>query len=422
METPIIYNIFPRLAGNCQEWKDWASKARDMGFNWIYLNPFSKVGLSGSLYAVKDYFSVDDSFRTETVGSSTCFPELQDVLQEIHQMGLNVMFDLVINHTSIDSVLVEKHPEWYKKDEKGKFLHPSAIDPADARKVTTWGDLYEIDNEESPDLEGLYNYWEGLVDTYVNIGAGGFRCDAAYKVPGVLWKRLMERAEKVAGRKIPFFAETLGCTIEEVSALKDAGFSYLYNSGKYWNFDAPWAIEQHRMFGEIAPSVGFPESHDTSRLAKDVNDNLDVIKQRYLFGISWSEAFQITMGFEYGYHVKPDVVKMTRNDQESPRYDLTSFICNANRFKLSIPVLCEEGSFDNVTRFEAPTLVLEKKSNMGNDSIYIIINKDWENSQWTELPMEMELCRLHNADQVVFEASPRWIELSPAEVVFGRKI
>jgi hypothetical protein len=29
--------------------------AREMGFNWLYVNPFRDPGFPGSLYAVKDY-------------------------------------------------------------------------------------------------------------------------------------------------------------------------------------------------------------------------------------------------------------------------------------------------------------------------------------------------------------------------------
>lgn len=417
MVAPLIYNIFPRLAGALPQWKKWADSAKNMGFNWIYFNPFFTTGLSGSLYAIKDYFSVDPAF----VSSSEIkgIEELQETMLEIRQKGLKIMFDLVVNHTSIDCPLVKSHPEWFKLDEEGTPVHPQAIDPADARKITVWGDLYEIDNEESSDLEGLYNYWEGFIDTCVHLGASGFRCDAAYKVPAALWKRLITRAEKTAGEKVPFFAETLGCTLEEVEALKDAGFNYLYNSGKYWNFDASWALEQHASFGEIAPSVGFPESHDTPRLAEDVACNMKVAMQRYLFGMAFSEGFQITMGFEYGWTKKPDVVSMTADDQEGHCWDMTDFIRQANALKLSVPVMGEEGIFDNITRFEAPTIILKKSSRFGHAPLYIIINKDWNEKQWIEMPVNLEICRPFQGD-FEFRSSDRWIELDQAEVVFGR--
>ena len=83
------------------------------------------------------------------------------------------IMDLVINHTAIDSPLVEAYPSWYVRDEKGEVVHPSAIDPEDARKVTVWGDLAEIDNQKSEDLDRLWDYWRDLVRFYTMLGFEG---------------------------------------------------------------------------------------------------------------------------------------------------------------------------------------------------------------------------------------------------------
>jgi len=109
-----------------------------MGFNWIFLNPIHPPGLSGSLYAVKDYFAINPLFYPES-GQD---PEaaLRHFLEEADRRGIKVMLDLVLNHTAIDSPLVEEHPEWYAKEADGSIKHPGAIDPADATKVTIWGD------------------------------------------------------------------------------------------------------------------------------------------------------------------------------------------------------------------------------------------------------------------------------------------
>jgi hypothetical protein len=53
--VPVIYNLFPTLVGPPAEWLPHAERAREMGFNWLYVNPFRDPGFPGSLYAVKDY-------------------------------------------------------------------------------------------------------------------------------------------------------------------------------------------------------------------------------------------------------------------------------------------------------------------------------------------------------------------------------
>ena len=58
--------------------------------------------------------------------------------------------------------------------------------------------------------------------------------------------------------------------VRYVLALADAGFDYLFNSVKWWDFKRPWLLEQYEAFRHIAPSIGFPESHDTDRLVSEL--------------------------------------------------------------------------------------------------------------------------------------------------------
>jgi DNA polymerase III delta prime subunit len=57
----------------------------------------------------------------------------------------------------------------------------------------------EIDNAGSPDRERLWRYWLQLTEHYAALGFRGFRCDAAYKVPGELWQYLIERIAAFEG-------------------------------------------------------------------------------------------------------------------------------------------------------------------------------------------------------------------------------
>ncbi|NIR42417.1 MAG: alpha-amylase, partial [Gemmatimonadetes bacterium] len=111
----------------------------------------------------------------------------------------------------------------------------------DARKVTVWGDLAEIDYTDRPARAEIVDYWKELASYYTAIGFHGFRCDAAYKVPAEVWAEIVSAARATRDDVI-FCAETLGCKLEEVTALHDAGFDYLFNSAKWWDFKAPWLL------------------------------------------------------------------------------------------------------------------------------------------------------------------------------------
>ncbi|MBU1534615.1 alpha-amylase [Myxococcota bacterium] len=416
MSGPLIYNIFPLLAGKTDQWIKWADHARRMGFEWVYFNPVQNPGFSGSLYSIKDYYSINPLFLLNN--EETGYEEVELAFREIRQMGLRIMVDLVINHTAIDSPLVQAHPSWYKQNEEGEIEHPSAIDPADSRNVTVWGDLYEIDNDESPDREALWRYWTDFVLHMVRLGVQGFRCDAAYKVPALLWARLIKAANEETDNTVLFFAETLGCRLEEVALLKEAGFNYLYNSSKYWNFDSSWAIDQHEVFQQVAPSVSFPESHDTERLFISATEKEQVMKQRIAFTGAFSEGMQITMGMEYGWNKSCDVVTSRPGHQEAPSVNLVEFLHRFNTVRKRVPVLNEEGSFDPHVEFHKETIVLHKRSLHGDEGVFVIINKNWDQTQWVDLPFALYVLRVFHSGECS-EHPLEGLQLEPAEVVFG---
>ncbi|HEY9766397.1 MAG TPA: alpha-amylase family glycosyl hydrolase, partial [Chroococcales cyanobacterium] len=186
LEGARIYNLYPRLLGLIGNWVRHFDRIKGMGFNWIYLNPLHYPGFSGSLYSVKDYYSYNPMFFETTEGKKA-EQELRRLLAEAHRRGLKVMMDLVINHTAIDSVLVEEHPEWYQKNEDGSIKNASCLD---GLETVVWGDLAQLDNNKKENKEdrGLWDYWLNLVRHCLSLGFDGFRCDAAYHIPSDLWK------------------------------------------------------------------------------------------------------------------------------------------------------------------------------------------------------------------------------------------
>jgi starch synthase (maltosyl-transferring) len=358
-EPTLIYNLFPPLVGPIPRWEKHLELIARMGFTWIFLNPIHTPGLSGSLYAVKDYFGINPLF----------FPTLDEdpdaalghFLREATRRNLKVMLDLVINHTAIDSPLVVEHPEWYARDEAGHIKHPGAIDPADATKVTVWGDLAELEYWPPPDPEGLLHYWDMVITKYLRLGFLGFRADAAYKIPGEFWGRLIGMTKALEPR-LRFFAETLGCRLEECSQLATSGFDFLYNSSKWWDFRADWCLEQYNMFRLLAPSISFPESHDTERLAAESGGDPKVARLRYLFAAFFSTGLMMPIGYEFGFKKRLSVVTTRPQDWEPPAYDLCSYIAEVNRMKQTYPVLLEEGPMTRINSAnQAVTLLLKSR-------------------------------------------------------------
>ena len=385
MGGPLIYNLFPLLAGPLPAWSDHFDRIAAMGFDWVYVNPFHYPGFSGSLYAVKDYDRLHPLLAADGAEPAVL---LAAMTKAARGRGLAVMMDLVINHTARDALLVEAHPEWYRRDPDGELRSPRAVDPLDPRRFTVWGDLAEIDHDQPSTRAALVAYWSDLVEHHLRLGFKGFRCDAAYQVPVEVWRPLIAHARTV-DPDCRFFAETLGCTPEQVLGLEQAGFDYLFNSSKWWDFRAPWLLEQYDLYRQIAPTIAFPESHDTERLAVTLGDpEPDELERRYrfhyLFAAAFSTGVLMPMGFEYGCRERLDVVGSRPGDwawqTERPRLDLTGFIGAVNRMKAATPALNVEGPQRRITAPHTPVVGLLRLAGgdvaSSADAAIVLINPD----------------------------------------------
>jgi starch synthase (maltosyl-transferring) len=361
MDGPRIYNLFPLLAGPVTRWGGHLDRIARMGFNWVYLNPIQYAGFSGSLYAIKDPYAYNQVLSEGLRAGTPAFEKhLRCFIASAETRGLRVMLDLVINHTSKDAILAETHPDWYRHEEDGSLRSPSAIDPADARCLTVWGDLAELDYERPESREGLTVYWKRLLEHALSLGFSGFRCDAAYKVPAETWCTLINAARRARAETL-FCAETLGCRLAEIQGIAAAGFDLLFNSSKWWDYRAPWCLQQYEAHRHLAPSISFPETHDTPRLAEEAHGRPEILRQRYLFAAAFSAGVMIPMGFEYGARKKLDVVQTRVSDREPVACDLTEFIALVNVWKASTPVLNGEAPICVVSAPEEDVVRLHKR-------------------------------------------------------------
>ncbi len=128
----------------------------------------------------------------------------------------------------------------------------------------------------------------------------GFRCDAAYKVPGIFWARLIQRSRQMTPRRA-LWPKLSGCRLPEIKQVtRRLDLDLLYNSSKWWDFQATWCLERYQDNWQIAPSLSFPETHDTCRLITEAGGNKAVVRQSYLFAAFFSAGLLMPMGFEYG--------------------------------------------------------------------------------------------------------------------------
>ena len=368
-----IYNLYPRLYKNITEWGKRINIIAKMGFNSIYINSFHSIGSSRNLYAIKNYYEYNGDFFIKDTPPKD---QLIDFIKLCEKKDIVVIMDLVVSHSSIENELIKTNKNWYDLNENDDIEKPGSwLDG----KWTIFNDLASFNFDSSPDKENLWNYFLNLCKFYLDIGFKGFRCDAAYQVSSDFWNFLITRIKNEYNDTL-FLAETLGCTPVQIQSLSNCGFDYIFNSSKWWNFNDPWCLEQYELTRQIAPSISFPETHNTPRLMEDLKENKIAFLQRLYFSAIFSKGFMIISGFEYGLKNKIDSIQTNYKDWENTNFDFTENIKNILDIKKALKPLHEES-----------TIIIIEQSNWinvfcfvkdyENQKVMVCINKDINNNQ-----------------------------------------
>ena len=212
IRNKVIYQIFTRnyKDGTFRAVESDLERIKALGVDIVYFLPIQPCGVlhrkgtSGSPYAIKDYRSVSPELGT--------MEDFIRLTEKIHEAGMEVMLDVVYNHTSPDSWLSENHPEWFFRKAEGSF----------GNRIGDWWDVIDLDYANM-------ELWEYQIDTlkmwakYVD----GFRCDVAPLVPLDFWKRAKQEVETVRPGCL-WLAESVepefvtGCRKEGIPVLSDS--------------------------------------------------------------------------------------------------------------------------------------------------------------------------------------------------------
>ncbi len=126
-------------------------------------------GSIGSPYEVKDYFSIDP-----TLGTSQ---DLVTLVSTAHGLGMYVILDEVLNHTSWDNALIAQHPEYYLHCD-GNRSNTGSIEIG-ALNNGSFRDVAQLDYITQPDV-GLRPYIINMLVTQLQTyDIDGFRFDTA---------------------------------------------------------------------------------------------------------------------------------------------------------------------------------------------------------------------------------------------------
>ncbi len=169
-------------------------RIRAQGFDTIWVMgifPIGKRGAMGSAggspYSIQDYESIHPDLGTSQ--------EFKAFVSRAHRAGLRVIIDFVINHSSMDSKLLQEHPEFFIGRPAGEGPPPRGFfDIVDARgsrrwirhggydsygSLAFWEDTAQLDYSNPRLRRKMISIVEGWVRDYQ---VDGLRVDMAYQI------------------------------------------------------------------------------------------------------------------------------------------------------------------------------------------------------------------------------------------------
>ncbi|MFA6755207.1 MAG: alpha-amylase family glycosyl hydrolase [Bacilli bacterium] len=183
-KNKIIYQIYVRnftKEGTIKALIKKLPYIKSLGIDIIYLMPVFEIGVKdkkGSLgcpYSIKDYYKIDHN-----IGSND---DLKLLINETHNLGMEIIIDIVYNHTSRDSIILKEHPGWFLRDENDEIIN----------KCPDWSDVYDLDYSNNE----LIEYLTKVLEYYVSIGIDGFRFDVASMIPEKFYRYAFPKLYKM---------------------------------------------------------------------------------------------------------------------------------------------------------------------------------------------------------------------------------
>ncbi len=335
----VIYQIFVRnhtRAGTFQAVIEDLPRIKQLGVDVLYLLPIHPIGIKqrkgtlGSPYSIQDYRAISSDLGT--------MDDFSRFIRTAHEWGFMVFMDIVFNHTSRDSVLLQKHPEWFFRNSVGDF----------ANRVGDWWDITDLDYTMSKQL------WREMADIlcfYASMGVDGFRCDVASLVPLDFWKYARKEVHRVNSKMVWFSESVHGGFIKY---LRDQGIEAASESEIYQVFDMAYDYDIYPYYEdyllgkrplkdylealarqeEVYPAnyvkVKYADNHDFRRLASFVENDIAKFKNWLSFLFFQKGAMMLYAGIEFASDHLPNLFE---KDVKTAKTDVSALVSQLAKWK-----------------------------------------------------------------------------------------
>ena len=389
-DNAVIYQIYPLgLCGAPRQndgvqahrilrVKEWAAHIRELGATCVLFNPVFESDAHG--YDTRDYNRLDCRLGTKE--------DFQQVCAALHEAGLKVMLDGVLNHVgrgfwAFRDVQEKKWDSPYKDWFRISFDGDTGYH--DGFWYEAWEGCYELVklNLKNPAVrEHLFDAIRGWVRDY---DIDGLRLDVAYCLDLDFLAALRELANTVKPEFV-LMGETLHGDYNRWMNDRacHAVTNYECYKGLYSSFNTgnmhEIAYSLNRQFGSEPwclytgkHPMSFLDNHDVTRIASILTDK-NCLKPAYglLFGMPGVPA--LYYGSEWGVEgEKKSVDDALRPAIETPEHnELTDWITALAGARTASPALCS-GSYRNIL-VQPKQLIFERRCE--DDRVLVAINAD----------------------------------------------
>lgn len=149
----VVYQVYPRSyqdsnndgIGDLPGLTSRLAYIKDLGADVIWLNPIYKSPDKDNGYDISDYRSIQPEYGT--------MDDFDQMLQRAHSLGLKIMMDLVVNHTSDQN-------KWFQESKKSKDNPYRDYyvwrDPVDGHEPNNWGSYFNGSTWKFDETTGQY--------------------------------------------------------------------------------------------------------------------------------------------------------------------------------------------------------------------------------------------------------------------------
>ncbi|WP_298842532.1 alpha-amylase family glycosyl hydrolase [Clostridium sp.] len=232
LRNVVMYCVYVRnhgVNGNFKDVEEDLERIKCLGTDIIWFMPIHPIGTKnrkgnlGCPYAIKDYREINPEYGT--------LEDFKRLLNKIHSLGMKSIIDVVYNHTSPDSTLVENHKSFFYKKADGNL----------GNKVGDWSDIVDLDYNN----KDLWDYQIETLKYWITLGVDGFRCDVASLVPLGFWLSAREEVAKINKNTI-WLSESVDPSF--LLSMRKNGFVGLSDSEIYQAFDIAYDYDVNKEY------------------------------------------------------------------------------------------------------------------------------------------------------------------------------